>query len=190
LPTSGAPLRDWQAVAIGGGVINGLTQHGAWPRERIAEIIGSDAKLKERWDEAIELAKAMADDKNVRAGTRYDALRMLGVLPWDKSGDQLKRYLTDPNEELQMGAVSAIGDIRSAQATATLVASLPSLAGRNRAIATEALLRDPDRATALLAAVKAGKVSKSLINDDQRKRLLEHSDDAVRRGAADALIAK
>jgi putative membrane-bound dehydrogenase-like protein len=190
LPAPDAPLRDWQAVVIGGGVINGLTQHGAWPAERVAEIIGSDAKLKARWERAVELAKAMADDKNVRPGTRYDALRMLGVLPWDKSGEQLRRYLADANGELQMGAVSGIGDVRSAEATAALVASLPSLMERNRSIAVDALLRDSDRATALLDAMKAGKVSAGMINDDQQKRLLEHSEDAVRKRAAETFIAK
>jgi hypothetical protein len=189
LPAADAPLRDWQAVVIGGGVINGLTQHGVWPAERAAEIIGSDAKLKARWDRAVELAKSMADDKNVRPGTRYDALRMLGALPWDKSGEQLRRYLTVANAELQMGAVSGIGDIRSAEATTELVSSIPSLTERNRAIAVDALLRDADRATALLDAVKAGKVAPSAIKDEQRKRLLGNADAAVAQRATEVLGA-
>jgi putative membrane-bound dehydrogenase-like protein len=189
LPAADAPLRDWQAVVIGGGVINGLTQHGVWPGERVAEIIGSDAKLKQRWDRAVELAKAMADDKNVRPGTRYDALRMLGVLKWSQSGEQLRRYLADANAELQMGAVSAIGDICSEDAAAALVGALPSLAERNRVLAIDALLRNSGRALALLDAVQSGKVPAKSINDDQRKRLLGYADEAVAKRAAEVFDA-
>ena len=35
LPKPGAKLRDWQAVALGGGVINGLSLEGAWPGRRV-----------------------------------------------------------------------------------------------------------------------------------------------------------
>jgi hypothetical protein len=189
LPAADAPLRDWQAVVIGGGVINGLTQHGVWPAERLAEIIGDDAKLKARWDRAIELSKAMADDKAVRPGTRYDALRMLGVLSWDKAGEQLRRYLGDANAELQMGAVSGIGDISADDATTSLVGSLPLLTERNRVLAVDALLRSSQRATALLDALQAGKIPAKLINDDQRTRLLGNADDAVAKRAAEVLGA-
>src|SRR5690348_9250744 len=30
LPKEGEPLRDWQAVVIGGGIINGLSQQNIW----------------------------------------------------------------------------------------------------------------------------------------------------------------
>jgi hypothetical protein len=60
-----------------------------------------------------------------------------------------------------------------------------SVAERNRAIAIDSLVRDGDRATALLDAVKSGKVPATTINDAQRKRLLEHGDDAVRKHAAE-----
>jgi putative membrane-bound dehydrogenase-like protein len=183
--TADAPLRDWQAVVIGGGVINGLTQHGVWPGERIAEIIGTDAKLKQGWDRAIELSKAMADDTKVRPGTRYDALRMLGVLKWEQAGDQLKRYLSDANAELQMGAVSGIGDVNAAEATSALIGALPSLKDHNRVLAVDALLRDAGRATALLDAIKAGKIEAKFVNDAQRKRLLENADETVAKRAAE-----
>src|SRR5436190_11999936 len=45
LPGKEGKLRDWQAVVIGGGVINGITLAGKWPGPRIAEIVGDDAAL-------------------------------------------------------------------------------------------------------------------------------------------------
>lgn len=39
LPQPGQDLRDWQAVVIGGGVINGISQLGVWPAERLEEVV-------------------------------------------------------------------------------------------------------------------------------------------------------
>src|SRR6185436_8638196 len=63
LPHEGEPLRDWQAVVIGGGIINGLSERGLWPGDRVAEILGKDDLLLKRWNTALDFASAMADDE-------------------------------------------------------------------------------------------------------------------------------
>ncbi|MEA2736194.1 MAG: hypothetical protein QOE14_2645, partial [Humisphaera sp.] len=141
LPKSDEPLRDWQAVVLGGGIINGISQQGAWPGDRLTEIIGDDADLKSRWQRALDLASTMADNEKTPPGTRYDALRMLGVEPWEKRGDQLTRYLKNENAELQMGAVSALADVKSPEASSALKAALPTLTEKNRNLAEEGLKR-------------------------------------------------
>ncbi|HTL29307.1 MAG TPA: hypothetical protein VL282_08800, partial [Tepidisphaeraceae bacterium] len=136
LPKTDQPLRDWQAVVIGGGLINGLSQLNLWPSDRISEIIGDDADLKSRWQRALDLASAIADDEKVPNGTRYDALRMLGAQPWSKRGAQLSKYLAkETNAELQMGAVSALVDVKGPEATKALEESLPNLTEKNRELA-------------------------------------------------------
>jgi hypothetical protein len=172
LPRENEPLRDWQAVVIGGGIINGITQSGVWPRQRIVEVIGDDQPLKARYARALELASPMADDEKVPTGTRYDALRMLGVEPWAKRGGQLARYLgKDSHPELQMGAVSGLGDMNDPNATAALIAALPALTESNRKLAFQALARDEPRLAALRDAVTAGKVDASLLDADVKQRL-------------------
>jgi len=45
LPKADEPLRHWQAVVIGGGIINGLSMEGVWPGRRITEktkVSGTD----------------------------------------------------------------------------------------------------------------------------------------------------
>jgi len=151
LPLEGDPLRDWQAVAVGGGIINGLSQWGLWPGQVLETILADDSGLLKRWHRALNLAADMSDDLKVPNGTRYDALRMLGVEPWEKRGAHLVRYLSNgSNGELQMGAVSALADVSSRQATAALVGALDHLKGHNRELALDALLRDDVRAQALL----------------------------------------
>ncbi|WP_417735917.1 neutral/alkaline non-lysosomal ceramidase N-terminal domain-containing protein [Rosistilla oblonga] len=153
LPRSGDPLLDWQAVVIGGGLINGLTQIGQWPSDRIAAILDADPSLAPRWQQTLAMSAAMADDDAVKNGTRYDALRIVALDDPEKAIPHLKRYLgADINGELQMGAVSGLADIDAPQIAALLIESLPGLTARNRQLAIEGLLRTPTRREALKAA--------------------------------------
>ena len=56
LPRKGERLRDWQAVVIGGGIINGISQTNVWPKPRIEELIGNDEALAVRWRQALAAA--------------------------------------------------------------------------------------------------------------------------------------
>lgn len=172
LPRPGAPLADWQAVVIGGGVINGLTQAGSWPQARLAELLAGEPEHAAAWERAIELAAAMADDPQVRSGTRYDALRMLGADRFERSGAALVRYLADANAELQMGAVSGLGDMEAAGATAALIDALLKLAEQNRSLAVEALLRSGERRKALAAAIERGQAPRELLTSEQLEKVL------------------
>ena len=172
LPAPGAPLDDWRAVVVGGGIINGLTLAGRWPAERIEGLLKGHAGLEARWRRAIDLAAGKADDEAVTTGTRYDALRMLGVEPWDRCGAHLFRYLLKGvHPELQQGAISALGDVRSPAVGQALLSGLAHYSAQNRAFLLDALLRDEGRAAALLDAVAAGR----LTPDDLGKARVEAS---------------
>jgi putative membrane-bound dehydrogenase-like protein len=188
LPAETAPLRDWQAVALGGGIINGLSQLDLWPGERIRAILADDTSLQARWTRALELASAMAADSKVPTGTRYDALRMLGVEPWDKRGKQLAHYLAaGTNEELQMGAVSGLTDMPGSQSAAALLGALAYLKGTNRELALDAMLRGEERVRMLLAALKGGDVKVSDLGEKRSERLRESSNPVLRKEALRAL---
>lgn len=166
LPEADGLLHDWQAVVIGGGVINGISQQGVWPGERVAEILKDRPELQARWRRSQELASAMADDEKVPTGTRYDALRMIGLEPWERRGAQLARYLKKgTHDELQMGAVSALGDMRSPQATAALLSGIGHYSERNRELALDALMRSRERRRALREAVADGRVDAAWIGE-------------------------
>lgn len=188
LPDEKQPLLDWQAVVIGGGVVNGVSQTGAWPRNRIDEILANDEPLAARWQRAVDLAAAMTDDENVPAGTRYDALRMLGVDTWEKRGKQIIAYLKPgTNAELQMGAVSALGDMDEPPAGEALLASLVDLTPGNRNLALDALLRNASRAKRVLDAVAIGRLSVESLGAERVKRMKNHDDAEVSRRAAELL---
>lgn len=143
LPETNEPLRHWQAVVIGGGIINGLTQVDTWPDRRLAEILDRNPQLRARWEHALKASTQMADDDTVRTGTRYDALRMIAMLPWEDSRTQLTKYLASESRELQMGAISGLGDVRRVEAVELLKQALPQLEERNKRLAEEAIQRLP-----------------------------------------------
>jgi hypothetical protein len=176
LPKESEPLAHWQAVVIGGGIINGITQAGAWPGERIDGLLRDDHDLSRRWRNALELASAMADSQAIPTGTRYDALRLLGVDSWDRRGAQLVRYLGEGvHAELQQGTISALGDMPSPQATQALVSALEHATPHNRKLVIEALMRDDSRREALLDNVATGRITVAELGDGVRKKLTDPS---------------
>jgi putative membrane-bound dehydrogenase-like protein len=188
LPAATEPLRDWQAVVVGGGIVNGISLNGAWPAPRLEELVRDDAELKKRWERARELASAMADDAKVPTGTRYDALRMIPLAGFDRRGAQLAKYLAKgTHNELMMGAISGLSDIDSPKVAALLMDGLAHFSVANRKLAIDALLRTDGRTTALLDALEAGKIKRALLTPAQVKALREHRNKALRARAVKLL---
>jgi hypothetical protein len=181
LPKPDEPLRDWQAVVIGGGIINGLSLEGIWPRERIEKILRGDSELETRWLRSIKLASLMADDEKVRHGTRYDALRMLGVASWKDYGAQFNKYLgKGVNGELQQGAVSGLSDVDSNEAAKALIENFENFTEGNQRFALDALLRNDSRIDQLLNAVAGGKIKFAALGAERVKKLKSSSDHKIR----------
>jgi putative membrane-bound dehydrogenase-like protein len=172
MPGPNEPLFDWQAVVIGGGIINGLSLRGHWPAERLAQIFGEDPSWTNRWDRTLELAALMADNEKVPSGTRYDAMRILGAGPWEKWSAQLEKYLAKGvNAELQQGAISALSDMQSPKVAAALVAGLSHYSKSNLDLTIEALMRDDKRIETLLDEVAAGRITRADLTEKRVERL-------------------
>ncbi len=181
VPTGDQPLRDWQAVVIGGGLINGAGQLGLWPSTRMNEILEGLPHVKAAWPRVLELSAKMADDTAVKPGTRYDALRMVALQNPATAIPHLQRYLAkDTPTSLQMGAVSGLADIDSPEATALLIHSLEFLSGRNRELAIEGLLRSDVRAATLSKEISAGRLS---LTSEEQTSLRQHPVQAIRHRA-------
>lgn len=175
LPKGDEPLYDWQAVVVGGGVINGVSLAGEWPKERLAEFFKERPELKPRWERSVPLAVKMSHNKEVRDGARYDALRMLGATTYDIGGEHLLKYLKGENRELQQGAVSGLVDIDEDRAVKDLIEAFNSLEVRNKTFAFEGLLRSDARREKLNAAIESGKISADSLTEEQRAQLKKPS---------------
>lgn len=175
LPERDQPLAHWQAVVLGGGLINGLSQRGENPAEQIQKLLKASEKSEEnqqRFARTVELAVKMIEDQSVPSGTRYDALRILGASQWNAHAEQLSRYLAPGvDEELQMGAVSATADLANEAATKTLIQTLPKISPDNRNLALEMLLsRQPQRGL-LKKSVDANATPRQWLTAEQLQQL-------------------
>ena len=185
LPQPKQSLRDWQAVVIGGGIINGISLSGDWPLDRLQRLIAGNAPLTIRWQQSMTQASVMTDDVSVRNGTRYDAMRMIALCTWAESGEQLVRYLARGVEnELQQGAISGLSDMPAAEAGRQVLLNLSHYSPRNQSLAIEAMLRTLPRIERLLTAMESGDVATSLLSDEQVDRIRLHEDQKVNSRAA------
>ncbi len=188
LPHMQEPLRDWQAVVIGGGIINGISLNGQWPHLRIQELFHTSPPALARYHRALELSYAMAEDEKVPAGTRYDALRMIAVDRWTKSRPVLIKYLAKGvHDELQMGAISGLSDVDEPEAAALLLSGMGHYSAGNRKLALEALLRTEGRVDGLLEALDKGTVKKEWLDEGLKKRLHDWPNPKQRDRARDLL---
>lgn len=171
MPKEGEALRDWQAVVIGGGVINGIGLIDQWPGEHVKRLIDTPA-LQARWQATLKLAHAMADNEKVNTGTRYDALRIVGLDQPEAAVEKLLKYLPKgTNEELQMGAISGLVDVPAPRAGQLLAEALGHLSGENRDLAIIGLLRSPERVLLLFDQIETGKVPMSNLKVEVKKKL-------------------
>ena len=188
LPKLKEPLRDWQAVVIGGGIINGLSLQGNWPGERIAELMKEDDDLERRWGQLLRQAAEMADNEKTRTGTRYDALRIIPLAGWNVSQEQLAKYLkSGTNDELQMGAISGLSDLDHPDVAQRLLAGLSGFSAGNRSLAIGALLRNDERKKELIDALERKQIKPTDLTDGQRQLLLKASDPDLKRRVERAL---
>jgi putative membrane-bound dehydrogenase-like protein len=190
LPKNDEPLRDWQAVVVGGGVINGMSLIGIWPDKRVGELLQGDDALNRRWHNALGQAAAMADNAKVPTGTRYDALRMIALDAWGNCGGRLAKYLgKDAHPELQMGAVSGLADIDRPEAAKLLLDHLNDFSPSNLKLALDALVKTDARAAALVAAMEDNRVAPASLTKEQRQTLMERGDNALKQRTRKLLAA-
>ncbi|MGV2334616.1 MAG UNVERIFIED_CONTAM: HEAT repeat domain-containing protein [Planctomycetaceae bacterium] len=165
LPDPRQPLQHWQAVVIGGGLINGASLSGRWPHEVIQQVIRKHPELGAAWQAALDAAEVMASDASVPTGTRYDALRIAALLPWPDARRVLKPWLRpDSHPELQMGAVSGLGDVPDEEAARLLVESFKGLTPENQKLGTRGSPPNP-RTSPAAEGCSAGWRSRSELND-------------------------
>jgi hypothetical protein len=168
LPEPGAELTHWQAVVIGGGLINGITEAGRWPDDVIRRIVGQDETLAASWRRVLAAANRMANDQAVPAGTRYDALRIVALQDWTDARPVLERYLAaGVNGELQLGAISGLADAREDDAVVELlVGAFDHLARGNVQTAVQGLLRNEPRVEHMRKLARAGRLPAALAETD------------------------
>jgi putative membrane-bound dehydrogenase-like protein len=130
---------------------------------------------------ALARASARAADHGRDAAERADAVALLALGRPGPTLDQLRPLLAPREPEpVQLAAVKAMRTSGGPEAGTFLLAEWRTLTPPVRAEAAEALLADPGRTRALLAAIKDGRVQPWTLNFSAKRDLLMHEDAAVR----------
>src|SRR3569623_943352 len=113
---------------------------------------------------------------------------MLGAESWQKRGAELTPYLSKGSDsELQMGAVSALADMRSPESNEALVNALPSLSPGNADLALNAILQSDKATSQLLDAIAARKIDPALLGQERINELKRHHSSTIQKYAKEIL---
>ena len=134
----------------------------------------------------------MADDPQVFNGTRYDALRIIGVDTWDRRGAQLSRYLKKGkgiDDELVQGAIGGLGTMRSPHVGAGDSVGISALQRRKPRLCTRCPAERPTTDVGPLGRRRSRAGSSRADLGAARIEKLTHSTDAAVRARARKLLA-
>ncbi|WP_372639204.1 hypothetical protein [Fodinibius sp.] len=188
LPERDEPLLNWQVVVLGGGIVNGLSREGHWPRPRIREILAGHPQMESRWQRAVERSYEVAEDPDIPYPWRYDALRLIAMDEPGQSIPELHSYL-QPNLDyhLHMGAISGLSDIRSPDVAGLLLSGWSYYNEQNRNLVLEGLLRTERRTRALLDAMEEGTLRPDELGEEHAEELKNHENPELRKRAKQLL---
>ncbi|SHG50840.1 hypothetical protein SAMN05443144_13111 [Fodinibius roseus] len=188
LPEMDEPLLNWQVVVLGGGIVNGLSREGHWPRPRIREILAGHPQLESRWQQAVERSYEVAEDPDLPYPWRYDALRLIAMDEGEQSIPELRSYLKrDLDYHLHMGAISGLSDIRSPKVPELLLSGWSHYNEQNRNLVLDGLLRTERRTRALLDAIEEGPLRADELGEEQLEQLKNHENPDLRKRAKQLL---
>ena len=125
-------------------------------------------------------AAATAADAKAEESARLDAIELLGVASYSQSREALTACLAPRQpEEVQVAAIKTLAHHPNAEVTSTLVRSWPNFAGEAKVAALAALMSREDRATALLEAIRAGKIKATELSASQVQGFAHHKSPKV-----------
>lgn len=139
----------------------------------------ASAKLHELL--ARSLAIARADDQPVEK--RKAALGLLALADFPTVGSALLDLVTPQQpDQVQAGAVRALGLMRDERIAATLLAAnrFPAFTPRLRDDVLATLISNQQHLPGVLAAIEAGVVPRGAVDSLRRRQLTEHRDPAIR----------
>lgn len=136
-------------------------------------------------------ATKAAADASLPEPARVPAVRLLSHLPYATVSAVLLPLLDQREPQIiQLAALETLARFNDGQVGPALVERWDSLTPRIRAEAVPVLLARPERATAFLHALEAGKIRASVLDTTQVKLLTTYRDAEVRKLATKVLAAQ
>lgn len=139
---------------------------------------------------AFKRARQVASDAKAAELDRVQSIELLGLTSFKEAGAQVGA-LIDPGQPqaIQLAAIDSLAQFKESAVAAALLKPWDAFTPRLRSEALRALLARPERAQALLEAIKAGAVQASALNASQIQFLRKHKSKPVSEMAASVLGA-
>jgi len=177
---SGKDATAWQLAALEG-VAEGMSRRGAQLGAFLKSLPKESRKAADDTNALLSQFASGASDRKRDLGERVPAVRLLSHLPWEKAEPVLTRLLTDdPAQEVRLAAVRALAAHGRADVPGLLLKPWKGYTPAVRREVTEALLRQPDWALALLKEVEADRIKPGDIDAPRATLLLAHGRADVR----------
>lgn len=162
---------------------DGLSRGG----DAFREIIDRQPEvIRARIAAILQQARSIAANPQPSTEHRRQAIRLLRHAEWDKVGSLLSSLLT-PQEPaaIQLAAIQSLSAFDNDDVAAHVIAGWRGLSPTVRGEAAEVLLARQNRATALLEAVRDGKIPAANLEPARQQVLLKHRDAEIRALAAE-----
>ncbi|MBI1914012.1 MAG: HEAT repeat domain-containing protein [Planctomycetes bacterium] len=170
----------WQLAAVEG-LAEGMSRRGTQLGAFLKSLPKEARPAEESTNALLTRFAAAASNLKRDPVERVSAVRLMAHLPWEKAGPILTHLLTrDPAQEVRLAAVRALAAHNRDEVLNLLLKSWKSYTPTLRREVTEALLRQPAWALALLKEVEASRVNPGDIDALRAKQLIAHPSGEVR----------
>jgi putative membrane-bound dehydrogenase-like protein len=146
--------------------------------------------LDTQWKQVFASAAGAAKNTSSAQDARLAAIRLLALTRFDDSGVLLLSFLDQTqSQQIQLAAVSSLNHFNDPRLGPALTKTWAKLSPRLRSEIVSVLLARPDRAIALLEAIRAGAIQAATLTTTQKKFLRTHRETSVRELAAEIFDA-
>jgi putative membrane-bound dehydrogenase-like protein len=139
------------------------------------------AGLPASFGSLLEASPKTAIDASRTVAERIVAVKLMGRLPWERSGEALlKLALDESTPDLSASALKAVVSYPRSEVSAGLLAGWPRYTPVRREAVLGALLGVPYHLKAVLAAVEAKQIPASVFTGVRRRQVLASKDPAIK----------
>ncbi len=174
----------WQTATLSG-LATGLSRHqGPLGRITLAKLLAEPPSVLQECvipvRELLKRTASVALDDGLPLSDRLTAIELLGYQPIDQSMAAFKRlFVSSQPIEVQLASLEAMQQSGGDRASRIVLDQWPTLGPKVRPAAITHLLRRVNTTRETLEAMAAGKIQASVLDIDQRARMLKHPDAAV-----------
>ena len=179
----------WWRAAIVAGLGEGLPRYrGSLGRLSLQTLYANPptelAHAVEMLKTCFELSQRIATDPAYELPSRLAAIELLGFQPFAETKPTLSRLIDiDQPVSIQSAAIKSLLRTGSSEAVEVVLRRWRELGSAVRSPTVTALMQKKTWMRKMLSAMEAGEMQRSVLNTDQRVRLLKHSDPEIRRSA-------